>query len=838
MTNLEQYSEMIKESLSKTRKKELLILRPERDEEGELIYKEGELVYKEGLSPMELAYKAGSIAKPSINGHRTLVSTACAIGRLVLAKHEDQRNSTEKEVSVTRFKVGYHLLNVLFNNKKAKLTRGKENRAPYTIQDVDGFVLGLFEDEDDEDSMIDVYTRPLKKEPMPFLDFYHPEAAEMVRNVNRSVVPYFEYDNCPLVFQAVNKQMEVPYSLNEKLIKVCNDIYYHHEIFTLKEKSKKLRKDQIAGLKRENDNIMEIANNVMTWPENKFWTYVFMDYRDRAYDTLVWLTKQGNKLSKNLFMMSEKEAIGSEGYFWMLVHASNCLGNDKISIDERHDYALSRLPDMFLWASDPVVNDGWTKQDDPFGSLAVAMELYEAEKLENKYNYETNLIIHWDASCSGLQILAALSKDKKTATICNLTDTDDRRDYYQEMGDVAWESATYVIEEEAFLEDVLDELDMYDTAIQDNEGDELKEAKEAKRAYEETIPKKLAEMRFKGEELKDVIHLIEYYDGALEEATGLTQIKDIKKARSKYLNSIDCSIYSLGRVFWGRPEVAKHKRQLCKRPCMTYLYSCKPKKMAQSLLKDTKKKYGGEHAFRGLNISWCFWLSSTIYNTCRKEMPIATKMMDFLVELAMVDYKKGYKYKFNGELLSYDSIARRLSDDDNKVTSLDIQKLILTGDDRFEKNRDYVEGGRDFTIIAPYTKFKLSHSYRHNEMIQVRTMYKGRYINFKVCIGKNKKVDHQKVKSATSPNIVHMLDAQFLHYVVMRCDYDIMTNHDSFGCSVVDAGRLYEDLRKCFVELFSTDILDDLCRQKGLECDVELGDLDINEVYDNQYCFS
>lgn len=245
-----------------------------------------------------------------------------------------------------------------------------------------------------------------------------------------------------------------------------------------------------------------------------------------------------------------------------------------------------------------------------------------------------------------------------------------------------------------------------------------------------------------------------------------------KQAFKPYTNSA-------AKIFWLSEDIYKMRRAICKRPCMTYFYSCQPKTMAKSLFKDFRT----DPKFSKLQISFCYWLCYRIYMMCRETMPKATKAMDTFIELGKADYYKG----------------------------------------------------KDFEFIAPYNEFLLQQNYRNPIIKRVKVKYKRSFIKLGVMTGVGDRLDYKKIINANSPNIVHCLDSQIVSSVMMHTEYDVSPIHDSFGAVTANAGKLYEDIRECFVYIFDEDLWDDIMAQKGYIHDVELGDLNIDDIYDDEY---
>ena len=672
----------------------------------------------------------------SLASFKPMTNTAMQIGKQAIIPVGPFHDLTEKQLSLRQFKVGYHFLHLLAKANVIDIARDwKTKRDEYKIyiKNVDLVDDLIAELGDFKESKMTVFNEPQFVKPQPFKSFWHPKCGPMVRNTHPEVYKEFTPEKVPVVFNVINELMGTAYAVNEDLL----DVFMKSQkdnLFTFADK--RLNKVQKTSKLRDYDAILTRAQGVVE-NGNKFYQYMYYDWRGRLYPATAYLNHAGSKLAKALIQFDEKKKIGQEGYFWLFVHAANCWGYDKDTIDGRFNFADKYLNKWMEWAKDPVNNKGWQKADSPFEFLAAIMEIQKShEQAGGPYEYESGLLVAWDASCSGLQVLSALSRDRHSAKLCNIANSEVRGDYYKMIAEHVWKDAVYTEEEVAKYEDFVSNLQMYEDAIED--------AKES------------------GD--KDLI-------------------SEAYSARAAYTKEHGSEIYDLARVFWGRPELAEKKRKICKRPCMTYFYSCGEEKMAESLLDD----FGPEEEFAGINGMFCFWLAKRIFRACQVLMPKPTELMKLFVKMGVKDY-----------------------------------------------NND-----EDFSIEAPFTGFKLVQYYRLDNNIQVKVNYKGKSIRPRVVVEKLAKKEYKRVKSGSAPNVVHMLDAVIVAKVVTTADdYSVSCVHDSFAASVADAGKLFEDTRTSFVELFEGDVLTELLDQKFMENDVEYGDLDITEAFDNQQCFS
>lgn len=677
------------------------------------------------IPSLVLAYKAVSGMQSAVYNHSPLTPTCANIGKLVCVEFEDTDIPEEKKL-LARVDVGYHLLNVLFAHKKLKIGRPRNSRDSYSITIIDdAFIDAMLYSIDAEPLKIQLHTKPSLSEPLPFTKFNHPVAGELVRKTSPDAKSYFTYDKCPGVFDTINRHMKIPYCVNTDLLEVFQ-MCRKDDFFRFK--GKDLNPEQRIGLTREQTAVLDIAAGL---GDSTFWQHMFYDFRGRLYSSLIYFSPQGSKLSKSLFYLGNDKPIGTEGWTWLLLHAANVWGEDKKPIDERVDYAEGMLPEWLEIAANPIDNKRWQEASDPYGFLATIMELHKAVKSGDKFSFSSGLICSWDATCSGLQVLAALTRDEKAGKLCNLTNSGERGDYYQHIADAIWGECVYEPEDEITFDYITDTMRILNQDVE-------------------------------------------------RPPVGVTRREAIDE-RKMFTDLHREEIIASAKVFWGRKVISDKQRGIVKRPCMTYLYSCQAKTMAKQLYTDFRT----DPDFAGIQLSYCYWLSHRIYKNCRALMPGPTDMMDALIDMGKADYREGL----------------------------------------------------DFTIVAPFTKFLLHQYYRNPLTKELKVKYFDESIRLVVLIGKGEKVGYQKVSSATSPNVVHMLDSQIVAKVIMSTDYDVNCIHDSFGTCPADAGKLFEDVRISFVDLFHVDLLQELLDQKDYKSTIELGALNINDVLDDDYTF-
>ncbi|KAG5643187.1 hypothetical protein DXG03_001391 [Asterophora parasitica] len=162
-----------------------------------------------------------------------------------------------------------------------------------------------------------------------------------------------------------------------------------------------------------------------------------LDFRGRAYPIPPHLNHIGDDLSRGLLKFGESKPLGERGLRWLKIHLANLHGFDKASFDERVDFVMERLPEIYDSALNPLTgNRWWLKADDPWQCLATCMELHDALESGDPHSFMSALPVHQDGTCNGLQHYAALGGDDRGAAQVNLAAGDRPSDVYTHVGNM------------------------------------------------------------------------------------------------------------------------------------------------------------------------------------------------------------------------------------------------------------------------------------------------------------------------------------------------------------------------------------------------------------------
>jgi DNA-directed RNA polymerase len=162
---------------------------------------------------------------------------------------------------------------------------------------------------------------------------------------------------------------------------------------------------------------------------DKFYIPWSFDYRGRAYPIPAFLTPQDTDFGKSLLMFAEGSYMIPEAEDWLAFQVATTYGLDKATMSDRLNWVKENTHIISCVASDPIKHiHEWEAADEPWQFLAACDEYYHCVlKCDRHF---THLPIATDATCSGLQILAGLARDKSTAKLVNVLPSDKPQDAY------------------------------------------------------------------------------------------------------------------------------------------------------------------------------------------------------------------------------------------------------------------------------------------------------------------------------------------------------------------------------------------------------------------------
>ena len=160
------------------------------------------------------------------------------------------------------------------------------------------------------------------------------------------------------------------------------------------------------------------------------------DYRGRVYPIPAFLTPQDTDFGKSLLQFAEGAFIFPEDEEWVAFQVATTWGLDKATMAERQEWVSHNHHLITRVATDPIGNIGdWEGADEPWLFLSACEEFHAC--FIDCSRHHTRLPIAVDATCSGLQILAGLARDKSTASMVNVLPGSEPQDAYKAIAEAS-----------------------------------------------------------------------------------------------------------------------------------------------------------------------------------------------------------------------------------------------------------------------------------------------------------------------------------------------------------------------------------------------------------------
>ena len=161
---------------------------------------------------------------------------------------------------------------------------------------------------------------------------------------------------------------------------------------------------------------------------NRFFFPSNVDWRGRVYNIPAFLNVQNADPSRGLLQFYRDEKLKTkEEAEWLAIHGANTYGFDKVTLEERVQWAYDYADEAHLIASDPRGHLTWKDADKPWQHLAWCFEWDEFVK---NGSVKSKLPCAQDANNNGLQLLACLTKCEETAYSTNAAPTPYPQDIY------------------------------------------------------------------------------------------------------------------------------------------------------------------------------------------------------------------------------------------------------------------------------------------------------------------------------------------------------------------------------------------------------------------------
>ena len=263
-------------------------------------------------------------------------------------------------------------------------------------------------------------------------------------------------------FAFLNKVQKVALTLNPFSVKVAEILQgkgisigkfqpiVHHDlppkpvdIAENAESRKKYRREKAEVLNRQAQEFKKSCRTRMTMEtvkrfkdKDRFFIPHSFDYRGRVYPIPAFLTVQDTDFGKSLIRFADESFMDDEAERWLRFQVATTYGLDKDTLDDRLAWTYENEWLIERVATDPIGNlPDWEGAEEPWQFAAACDEFYHCVIKRDRIS--TGLCVAIDATCSGLQILAGLAKDKSTAKLVNVLPSDKPQDAYKVIAETS-----------------------------------------------------------------------------------------------------------------------------------------------------------------------------------------------------------------------------------------------------------------------------------------------------------------------------------------------------------------------------------------------------------------
>ena len=289
-----------------------------------------------------------------------------------------------------------------------------------------------------------------------------------MRKSGRKILKRIQQRNLNEEINCINAMQRTPYRVNEDVMTVLSTVWelnvpvtglvqreqielepYPFEVepshLSVEErrlfKDWRARRNSVHQLNAQNmskrlqiERTLHLAQEYRRYEE--FYYVWQLDFRSRKYPVSDFMNPQSADFGKALLEFARGVRIEQEeDARWLAIHGANCFGEDKISLDEREDWAYNAEADVVKTVENPYEYTWWMGADKPFQFMAWCCEWYRY--LKEGLGFVTHLPVSADGSCNGLQHLSAILLDERGGKSVNLTPEPMPNDIYHDVAEAA-----------------------------------------------------------------------------------------------------------------------------------------------------------------------------------------------------------------------------------------------------------------------------------------------------------------------------------------------------------------------------------------------------------------
>ena len=224
-------------------------------------------------------------------------------------------------------------------------------------------------------------------------------------------------DNRSNLYKAINKMSSIKFNFNTKLLNFLENegSYIFMHFFNKASKSEQIQ----ASIQ------LEVAK---TYRNITFYIPLQIDWRGRIYVQPFFANYQGSDLSLSLLEFKDGEPLTEDGLDSLYIYACNLYNYknlSKASYEDRINWTKDNLNNIINMNQEFMLN-----AENKFTFTAICLIIRE---LEIDPTYNVKLPVFLDATCSGIQHLAALMRDEDLAKEVNIVPTEVPADIYETL---------------------------------------------------------------------------------------------------------------------------------------------------------------------------------------------------------------------------------------------------------------------------------------------------------------------------------------------------------------------------------------------------------------------
>lgn len=214
------------------------------------------------------------------------------------------------------------------------------------------------------------------------------------------------------VLEAVNKLQAVRFVVAQPCIETARNMLMNASIY---------KNMDCFDDKEINKEAFNLYQEILLYEGKEVHFPITMDTRGRMYYRGGLLTPQGVDFCKAAFQFAEFKPLGEHGFKAMCIHLANTCGQDKLSTKKRIKWVQINMPLLMSVNTHMDVRKKF-KGADTHQALVAIKELQRLNAIDSEWSEKTsNLVCHQDGTCNGLQHMAAITGDRKTAESVNCT---------------------------------------------------------------------------------------------------------------------------------------------------------------------------------------------------------------------------------------------------------------------------------------------------------------------------------------------------------------------------------------------------------------------------------